>query len=193
MYFFIIHIVSGQIITTSAEVTLNGGLVRESPQNPLNSGLGIILVCPEYWQTERFSFLHWTKSRYGSKTFFWDWFRLAEAKGPGEKWKVGPQYEVKQLIGTSVRRFQPHSGLDAVGWFGWEPGWGWIFSMVFFHGLGWILYIFMGACEKTPHTSCGDMGVWPPNLGALLITWVSSQSHQSGAFWILNHVEILTV
>ncbi len=36
-----------QIITTSAEVTLNGGLVRESPQNPLNSGLGIILMCPE--------------------------------------------------------------------------------------------------------------------------------------------------
>ena len=36
----------GQIITTSAEVTLNGGLVRESPQNPLNSGLGIILICP---------------------------------------------------------------------------------------------------------------------------------------------------
>lgn len=23
-----------------------------------------------------------------------------KAKGPGEKWKVGPQYEVKQLIGT---------------------------------------------------------------------------------------------
>ena len=37
---------SGQIITTSAEVTLNGGLVRESSQNPLNSGLGIILICP---------------------------------------------------------------------------------------------------------------------------------------------------
>ena len=35
---------SGQIITTSAEVTLNGGLVREFPQNPLNSGLGIILI-----------------------------------------------------------------------------------------------------------------------------------------------------
>ena len=32
---------SGQIITTSAEVTLNGGLIRELPQNPLNSGLGI--------------------------------------------------------------------------------------------------------------------------------------------------------
>ena len=29
---------SGQIITTSAEVTLNGGLIRELPQNPLNSG-----------------------------------------------------------------------------------------------------------------------------------------------------------
>ena len=40
---------SGQIITTSAEVTLNGGLVRESPPNPLNSGLGIILICPDKW------------------------------------------------------------------------------------------------------------------------------------------------
>ena len=25
----------------------SGGLVRESPQNPLNSGLGIIVICPE--------------------------------------------------------------------------------------------------------------------------------------------------
>ena len=40
---------SGQIITTSAEVTLNGGLIRELPQNPLNSGLGIILICPDKW------------------------------------------------------------------------------------------------------------------------------------------------
>ena len=38
---------SGQIITTSAEVTLNGGLITELPQNPLNSGLGIILICPD--------------------------------------------------------------------------------------------------------------------------------------------------
>ena len=38
---------SGQIITTSAEVTLNGGLIRELPQNPLNSGLGIILIYPD--------------------------------------------------------------------------------------------------------------------------------------------------
>ncbi len=37
---------SGQIIATSAEVTPNGGLVRESPPNPLNSGLGIIVICP---------------------------------------------------------------------------------------------------------------------------------------------------
>ena len=29
-------------------VTLNGGLIRELPKNPLNSGLGIILICPEY-------------------------------------------------------------------------------------------------------------------------------------------------
>ena len=38
---------SGQIITTSAEVTPNGGLERESPPNPLNSGLGIIVICPD--------------------------------------------------------------------------------------------------------------------------------------------------
>ena len=65
---------SGQIIRNSAEVTLNGGLVREflsvssghlgclafttpttgveqsdvreSLQNPLNSGLGIVPICP---------------------------------------------------------------------------------------------------------------------------------------------------
>ena len=41
---------SGQIIATSAEVTPNGGLVRESPQNPLNSGLGIIVICPDFSQ-----------------------------------------------------------------------------------------------------------------------------------------------
>ena len=40
---------SGQIITTCSRrlVTLNGGLVRESPQNPLNSGLRILLICPD--------------------------------------------------------------------------------------------------------------------------------------------------
>ena len=42
---------SGQIIATSAEVTPNGGLVRESPQNPLNSGLGIIVICPDVHPT----------------------------------------------------------------------------------------------------------------------------------------------
>ena len=30
-------------------VTLNGRLVRESPQDPLNSGLGIIVICPALW------------------------------------------------------------------------------------------------------------------------------------------------
>ena len=39
--------VPGQILTTSDEVILNGGLVRESPKNILNSGLGIILICPD--------------------------------------------------------------------------------------------------------------------------------------------------
>ena len=42
---------TGQIITTSAEVTPNGGLVRESLPNPLNSGLGIILICPDKTST----------------------------------------------------------------------------------------------------------------------------------------------
>ena len=46
---------SGQIITTSAEVTLNGGLIRELPQNPLNSGLGIILICPDKCYTPKMS------------------------------------------------------------------------------------------------------------------------------------------
>ena len=32
---------------SSAQVTLNGGLVREFPQYALNSGLGIILICPD--------------------------------------------------------------------------------------------------------------------------------------------------
>ena len=39
------HHPPGQFITTSAEVTPNGSLSRESPQNPLNSGLGIIVIC----------------------------------------------------------------------------------------------------------------------------------------------------
>ena len=38
----------GQNIATSAEVTPNGGLVKESFQNSLNSGLGIILICPDF-------------------------------------------------------------------------------------------------------------------------------------------------
>ena len=47
---------SGQIITTSAEVTLNGALIRELPQNPLNSSLGIILICPEKSKCLKFPF-----------------------------------------------------------------------------------------------------------------------------------------
>ena len=46
--------ISGQIITTSADVTLNGGLIRELPQNPLNSGLGIIVIWPDIWLLIRF-------------------------------------------------------------------------------------------------------------------------------------------
>ena len=38
---------SGQIIATSAEVTPNDGLGRETSPNHLNSGLGIIVICPE--------------------------------------------------------------------------------------------------------------------------------------------------
>ena len=43
---FFSRIFLGKIITTSAEVTTNGFLVRESPpQNALNSGLGIVVLC----------------------------------------------------------------------------------------------------------------------------------------------------
>ena len=37
----------GELKTISAEVTPKGGLVRESCQSPLNSGLGIIQICPD--------------------------------------------------------------------------------------------------------------------------------------------------
>ena len=39
--------VSGQIIATSAEVTPNDGLGRETSPNHLNSGLEIIVICPD--------------------------------------------------------------------------------------------------------------------------------------------------
>ncbi len=63
---------SGQIITTSAEVTLNGGLVRESPPNSLNSGLGIILlICPEKWRGDRGpGFLFSLPRRVAGRRFF---------------------------------------------------------------------------------------------------------------------------
>ena len=38
---------SGQIITTSAGVTPNSGLIGESPKKSLNSGLGSIVICPD--------------------------------------------------------------------------------------------------------------------------------------------------
>ena len=48
--FFFQTILFGQIIATSAEVTQNGSLVRESPNNALNSGLGIIVIWPDpFW------------------------------------------------------------------------------------------------------------------------------------------------
>ena len=50
---------SGQIITTSAEVTLNGCLIRELPQNPLNSGLGIIVICPDTCLSGSRCFFFW--------------------------------------------------------------------------------------------------------------------------------------
>ena len=58
------HHSSGQIITTSAEVTLNGGLVRESTKNPLNSGLGIILICPDGYTPKVYQF---------ASQKWWDW------------------------------------------------------------------------------------------------------------------------
>ena len=42
------RVFSKQIIATSAEVTPTGGLLREIPPNPLNSGLGIIINLPSF-------------------------------------------------------------------------------------------------------------------------------------------------
>ena len=62
---YISYDISGQIITTSAEVTLNGGLIRELPQNPLNSGLGIILICPDIYDGLRVLDGFWWKMHMG--------------------------------------------------------------------------------------------------------------------------------
>ena len=64
---------SGQIITTSAEVTLNGGLIRESPQNPLNSGLGIIVICPD-------QYLATTKQCFPAESLFFIYLELVQKK-----------------------------------------------------------------------------------------------------------------
>ena len=60
----------GQIKTTSAKVTLNCGLVRESPQYPHNSGLGNILICPEYTllETNIATEIWWLEDAFS----FWD-------------------------------------------------------------------------------------------------------------------------
>ena len=42
-----------------AEVTPNGGLVRESPQKSLNSGLGIIVICPEFCYLTGLKYCEW--------------------------------------------------------------------------------------------------------------------------------------
>ena len=69
--------ISGQIITTSADVTLNGGLIRELPQNPLNSGLGIILICPDIYI---YIYLE-------PKTTIYKWlFQLVDCKSLDRKW-----------------------------------------------------------------------------------------------------------
>ncbi len=40
----------------------NGGLVRESPPNPLNSGLGIIVICPD-WCISRIDFTNFPEKK----------------------------------------------------------------------------------------------------------------------------------
>ena len=47
-WFIMVHVFAW-IITTPAEVSPIRGLVRESSQNALNSGLGIIVICPDSW------------------------------------------------------------------------------------------------------------------------------------------------
>ena len=89
---------SGQIITTSAEVTLNGGLIRELPQNPLNSGLGIILICPDEYFGSGYI------PRIGSTTTWmsrWKW----TDQWWSDQWVFSPQYT--PFISKLTFRFGP--------------------------------------------------------------------------------------
>ena len=47
----------GKIVATSAEITPNDGLVRESPNNALKSGLGIIVIWPDGPGLSRYDFI----------------------------------------------------------------------------------------------------------------------------------------
>ena len=87
--------ISGQIITTSAEVTLNGGLVRESPQNPLNSGLGIILICPDISQM-----LHGT----GIFTYIWLRFMVNGGKYASPMRRIWVWVEISLML-VSIQVF----------------------------------------------------------------------------------------
>ena len=58
VYVYIYTYISGQIIATSAEVTPNGSLVRDSPNNALNSGLGIIVIWPDIYMINLETYLY---------------------------------------------------------------------------------------------------------------------------------------
>ena len=57
-------------------VTLNGGLIRELPQNSLNSGLGIILICPEFFFRGEYVWVTFSKHFNACKSKMNGWLIL---------------------------------------------------------------------------------------------------------------------
>ena len=104
---------SGQIIATSAEVTPNGGLVRESPQNPLNSGLGIILICPGWVRV-------WSMVVSGSPKR-WDWWHSPSPNWL-EKYHLYTTYS-PCLLGGEKCYLPPCRGTRKNHWIDAVDGW----------------------------------------------------------------------
>ena len=142
--FFSKRDVSGQIITTSAEVTLNGGLIRELPQNPLNSGLGIILICPDVSDTS-------LAMQVCDAYWCYRWClpgRLLDLEG------AGPRY--KGTLFGDRRQLAPLTQTLSRWWFQiffiFTPTWGrfpfWLIFFKWAETTNWLFFLFVPVLER---------------------------------------------